>query len=680
MFASLDAGLWERVHHNPVALLRDLPVDRLHQAVGDENFLQRYDEAMRDLDRYMSGDGATWYSRTHADLGEQTIAYFSAEFGLHECLPIYSGGLGILSGDHCKEASDLGLPLVGVGFLYPQGYFQQFISPDGWQSAAYPKLDFASIPAVSATTTEGEEVFVCDLNGEQLCVKVWRIQVGRTTLLLMDTDLEQNAPHLRDLFGRLYGGDQRVRISQEIILGIGGVRALRAMDIHPTVWHMNEGHCAFMVLERLREMIHEGASFPEAMDAIRASTVFTTHTPVAAGHDAFPFSLMDEYFHRFREQLGLSREDFLALARQDQPWGPTFSMTVLALRFSGRRNGVSKLHGEVSRRMWSFLWPDRPESETPISHITNGIHTQSWLAPELADLYDRYLSPDWLDRLDDPEAWAGIREIPDASLWDKHRHLKRKLLDYIRRGRQLEWANREYSPAQILASGALLDPDILTIGFARRFATYKRATLLFKDPERLKRILCDLDRPVQIIFAGKAHPHDEGGKRLIQEIYRHAQDPSYCGRIAFVDDYDMALARHLIQGTDVWLNNPRAPREASGTSGEKAALNGVLNLSVMDGWWLEGYNGGNGWAFGYPNAYPDDEAQDQADSRALYDLLEGEIVPLFYSGGRQGVPGEWVTRMKESILSVAPQFGTTRMLKEYTSRLYVPTMRREVIQ
>jgi len=673
LFATLDPSLWEQVHHNPVALLHGLPTAQLEAAGRDQAFLQRYDQITRDLDHYMSSNGHSWYSKTFPNLKNQTIAYFSAEFGLHECLPIYSGGLGILSGDHCKEASDLGLPLIGVGFLYPQGYFSQSISADGWQTATYPKLDFGSMPAVPATTPDGEEVTIrVELNSGQVAVKVWKLQVGRTTLLLMDTDVEENAPHLRDLFGRLYGGDQRVRISQEIVLGIGGVRVLRALNINPTVWHLNEGHCAFLLLERLREMIHQGATLDEAADAIRANTVFTTHTPVAAGHDAFPFSLMDEYLHRYREQLGLNREDFLALARQDQSWGPTFSMTVLALRLSGRHNGVSKLHGEVSRKMWSFLWPDKPHNETPISHITNGIHTLTWLAPELLRLYSDHLGTDWRDHLDEVQTWHGIAEIPDQSLWKTHRRLKGKLLNYIRRGRQREWVSREYSPSQIVASGALLDPDVLTIGFARRFATYKRAALIFRDPDRLKRILNDPACPVQIIFAGKAHPHDEGGKRLIQQIYRFALDPDYGGRIAFVDDYDIALARHLVQGVDVWLNNPRAPREASGTSGQKAALNGLLNLSVMDGWWIEGYNGRNGWDFGHRQGYPTEDAQDQADSQALYQLLEEQVIPLYYADS--GFSKEWVARMKEAIMSVAPIFSATRMLKEYANDLYVPAM------
>ena len=675
LFTMLDARLWERTHHNPVKFLRTLLPQRLQAAAQDQTFLRLYDKVLRDFDLYMQNGDKSWYTRTYPDLQNETIAYFSAEFGLHECLPIYSGGLGILSGDHCKEASDLALPFIGVGFLYPQGYFHQYISPDGWQTAAYPRLDLSSVPAIPARTPDGKEIIIhVELNGQVVHAKIWQIKVGRTTLLLMDTDVESNAPELRDLFGKLYGGDQRVRISQEIVLGIGGVRALRAMNINPTVWHMNEGHCAFLVLERAREMLQEGASFAEASEAIRADTVFTTHTPVAAGHDEFPFQLMDEYFFQFREQLGLDREEFLSLARHDQPWGPTFSMTILALRMSGQHNGVSKLHGEVSRKMWSFLWPEKPASETPISHITNGIHTPTWLAPELLQLYDRYLQPDWIERIDDPQTWAGIKDIPDELLWNTHQHLKRKLLDFIRRGRQEEWSHRESSSSQILASGTLLDPDILTIGFARRFATYKRATLIFRDTNRLKHILSNSERPVQIIFAGKAHPQDEGGKRLIQQIYGFAQDSGFAGRIVFVDNYDIALGRQLVQGVDVWLNNPRPPREASGTSGQKAALNGVLNLSILDGWWCEGYDGHNGWGFGEDREYPSEDAQDAADSTALYTLLEEEVVPLYYARNFSGYSHAWVAYMKEAICSAAPQFSTARMIKEYTTRLYVPAM------
>jgi len=675
LFTMLDARLWERTHHNPVQFLRTLLPRRLQAAAQDQVFLRIYDKVLRDFDLYMQNGDKSWYTRTFPDLQNETIAYFSAEFGLHECLPIYSGGLGILSGDHCKETSDLALPFVGIGFLYPQGYFHQYISPDGWQTAAYPRLDLSSVPAIPARTPDGKEIIIhVELNGQVVHAKIWQIKVGRTILLLMDTDVESNAPELRDLFGRLYGGDQRVRISQEIVLGIGGVRVLRAMNINPTVWHMNEGHCAFLVLERAREMVREGASFAEALEAIRADTVFTTHTPVAAGHDEFPFPLMDEYFFHFREQLGLDREEFLSLARHDQPWGPTFSMTILALRLSGQHNGVSKLHGEVSRKMWSFLWPEKPENETPIMHITNGIHTPTWLAPELVQLYGRYLEPDWVERLDDPQTWVGIKDIPDELLWNTRQQLKRKLLDFIRRGRQEEWSHRESSPSQILASGTLLAPDILTIGFARRFATYKRATLIFRDANRLKHILNNSEHPVQIIFAGKAHPQDEGGKRLIQQIYGFAQDPGFAGRIAFVDNYDIALGRQLVQGVDVWLNTPRPPREASGTSGQKAALNGVLNLSILDGWWREGYNGHNGWGFGEDREYPSEDAQDEADSTALYTLLEEEVVPLYYARNSSGYSREWVALMKEAICSAAPQFSTTRMIKEYATRLYVPAM------
>jgi len=672
LYRELDPELWERVDHNPVKLLRGLAQERLNAAAASPEYLALYDRVMEDFDAYMQSP-STWFSQQHPEAKDELIAYFSAEFGLHEALPIYSGGLGVLSGDHCKTASDLGLPFVGVGFLYPQGYFKQHIDSSGWQQASYEKINFSEVPARPALDDNGQQVMISvELPGRTIYARVWHFQVGRVSLYLLDTDVARNAPADRELFARLYGGDHEMRISQEIMLGIGGVRALRALGIRPTAWHMNEGHAAFLVLERMRELVAQGVPFPVAREVVMASTVFTTHTPVPAGHDTFGFDLMDKYFGSFWPQLGIDRETFLQLGRYDYPWGPQFSMTVLALRMSGRRNGVSQLHGEVSRRMWQSIWPETPVEEVPIGAITNGVHTESWLAPELAALFDQYLPSDWRQRLDDPETWERVSEIPAESLWGIHLHLKRRMIDFIRERVRSQRLRHGESVRQVAAVDDLLDPDALTIGFARRFATYKRATLIFRDLDRIRALLSDPDRPVQIIFAGKAHPADEPGKKLIQRIHQLSQQPEFQGRIIFVEDYDMNIARYLVQGADLWLNNPRRPNEASGTSGQKAAANGILNCSTLDGWWPEGFNGKNGWAFGETREFQDPDMQDEADALALYATLEQEVVPLFYDRDEAGVPHGWVQWMKEAIRSVAPRFNTRRMVREYIERMYLP--------
>ncbi|HIQ06788.1 MAG TPA: glycosyltransferase family 1 protein, partial [Anaerolineae bacterium] len=640
-----------------------------------ERFLTCYRQVTTAFDAYMSAT-ERWFRHEYRALQDRPIAYFSAEFGLHEALPIYSGGLGILSGDHCKSSSDLGVPLIGVGFLYPQGYFLQRITADGHQEAIYTKLNFSEVPTRPATTPAGEEVMVqVQLPGRPVFARVWRFQVGRVPLFLLDTDVPQNTPDDRDLSARLYGGDQEIRISQEIVLGIGGVRALRQLGIRPAAWHMNEGHAAFTGLERIRELVQEeGLSFAEAVEVVAATTVFTTHTPVAAGHDAFPFSLMEKYFGDYGRGLGVSWDAFLNLGRFDYPWGPQFSMTVLALRLSGLHNGVSQLHGQVSRRMWQNLWPGTLEDEVPISDITNGIHTDSWLAPELGELFERYLGPEWHQHLDDPAAWEAVRDIPDDLLWETRRALKWKMIELVRARVQEQRLRQGEGPARVKAAESLLDPDALTIGFARRFAAYKRATLIFHDLERIRRILNQENRPVQIIFAGKAHPADDLGKALIHQICQIARQPEFEGKIIFVEEYDINVARHLVQGVDLWLNTPRRPMEASGTSGQKAALNGVLICSILDGWWPEAYNGDNGWAIGESRVFKDEETQDEADSLSLYATLEDEIVPLFYAREKDGIPHGWVRMMKETICTVAPRFNTHRMVKEYTTKLYVPAI------
>ncbi|MBI3301319.1 MAG: alpha-glucan family phosphorylase [Deltaproteobacteria bacterium] len=675
LFAAIDSTLWTMTAHNPVKLLREVKPVRLLTLAQDPAFLRRYDAVMIVFDAALTARD-TWFARFAPDLADTTIAYFSAEFGIHNSLPICGGGLGILAGDHCKEASDLGVPLVGVGFMYPQGYFHQRLSVDGRQEAVYEYLDRAEAPLTPAFTPEGKKCLVgVPIDQRHIYVRVWHARVGRVALYLMDTDVEENAPWDRELSARLYGGDLEMRILQEIILGIGGVRVLRALGIAPRVWHLNEGHAAFVTIERTRELVVAGMPFPEAMATVQRTTVFTTHTPVPAGHDAFPFHLVEKYLHGYWNQIGLDRERFLALGYHREPWGEMFHMTVLALHLAGWRNGVSKTHGEVSRRMWQSLWPDTPVEQVPISAVTNGVHTPTWIAQELDQLYGKYLGPDWVKHHDNPALWQRVYDIPDEELWRVRVQLKHKLMSFIReRARQL-WREEHRDPVQVLASGALLDPEALTIGFARRFATYKRATLLLQDLARLQTILQDRWRPVQIVFAGKAHPADEPGKHLIHQVYALAKEYGLGGQIAFVEDYDMHVAKFLVQGVDVWLNNPVPPLEASGTSGQKAALNGVPNLSVADGWWCEGYNGGNGWTISSAEPGPEAERRDVHDARTLYQLLESEIVPLYYQRDSDGVPRGWMQVVKEAICSITPLFSARRMVKEYVERFYVPAAR-----
>jgi len=674
LFRSVDPPLWVQVNQNPVKFLRLVSQHKLDAAAADPAYVARYQAVMAAFDDYMDPTAVTWYTRTHADKADRLIAYFSAEFGLHESLPIYSGGLGILSGDHCKTASDLGLPFVGVGFLYPQGYFGQQIDADCRQQALYEKLDFAEVPATRALDPNGKRIVVSvDLPGRTVYAEVWRIQVGRIPLYLMDTNVEQNAPNDRELSARLYGGDQQMRVSQEVVLGIGGVRVLRALGLKPAVWHMNEGHAAFLQLERMRELVEaDELPFDAALWAVRSNALFTTHTPVPAGNDSFPFELMDRFFANYWGRLGLDRDRFMALGRWEQPWGPQFSMTVLALRTAGLGNGVSELHGQVSRTMWRGLWPDVPLPEVPIDYVTNGVHTDSWLHPGVAALFDRYLGANWRGAIDDRATWAAVAKIPDGELWTVHQAAKHQMLDLVRERTVARLMRLGAGPVQVNAASTVLDPNALTIGFARRFATYKRATLLFRDQERIKRLLHDPFRPVQLIFSGKAHPADEPGKAFIQTICQMSKQPDFVGKIIFVEDYDANIARHLVAGVDVWLNNPRRPLEASGTSGQKAGLNGVPNFSVLDGWWREGYDGNNGWAIGAEREYPNEAAQDEADALSLYDTLENVIVPLFYERDTAGLPAGWLAMMRASISTVAPDFSFDRMLKEYVSKFYLP--------
>src|SRR6266702_2376519 len=588
LYKTLDPDLWEEVGHNPVRLLSEVRPARLEEVASSADYLQSYDSVFSDFDAYMHPRAnETWFSRTYPELIHRTIAYFSAEFGLHESLPIYSGGLCILSGDHCKEASDLGLPFVGVGFLYPQGYFQQ-------------------------------------------------------------------------------------RISQEIVLGIGGVRALRALGISPAAWHTNEGHAAFLNLERCRELVASGLSFNEAREAVAANSVFTTHTPVPAGNDTFSYDLVDKYFGSYWGQLGLDRNQFMEVAREDHGWGPTYGMTALALRLTGQHNGVSELHGAVSRKMWQFLWPGIDSEEVPIDSITNGIHTPSWISPEMNALFKRYLGADWGDHVDEEDLWKRIIDIPDEELWQTHVQRKEALINYTRRRLRQQHLRLGEGSMQMAEFESMLNADALIIGFARRYATYKRATLIFRNIERISAILNNPERPVQIIFDGKAHPADEPGKALIEQVYRISRSDAFRGKVIFLENYDIGMARYLVSGTDLWLNNPIRPHEASGTSGQKAALNGQPNCSILDGWWAEGYNGKNGWAIGEEREYHDPDVQAEADSLSLYRLLEEEIVPTYYDRGPDGIPRRWIAVMKEAIRTCAPRFSMRRMVKEYTTRFYVP--------
>ncbi|HEX7140201.1 MAG TPA: alpha-glucan family phosphorylase [Vicinamibacterales bacterium] len=673
VFRRLDLTVWRTTAHNPVRMLWLVTPERLEAASADPDFLAIYDRAVAALDDSRDPRN-TWWAHRFPQLGGQTIAYFSAEFALHQSLPIYAGGLGVLAGDHCKEAADLGVPLVGVGFMYPQGYFHQHITAEGWQEESYERLTWADAAIEPATTPDGKPcVTAVPLGDRSVLVAVWRVQMGRVKLFLLDTDLEENVPWDRDLSARLYGGDRETRIQQEIILGIGGVRALKALGMEPGAFHLNEGHAGFVVLQRIRDLLESGVSFEVALEDIRATTIFTTHTPVAAGHDAFPFHLVEKHLASAWGTLGAHRDRFLALGAYDNGAGSQFNMTALAIRSAGSTNGVSRMHGAVTRRMFAPMWPDVAEADRPVGSVTNGVHVPTWIAPDVADLFATYLGPDWIDRHDDPAMWNGVLDIPDAHLWAVRQSLRRFLFSFVRERARQRWIEEHVGMPRVVAAGTLLDPDALTIGFARRFTGYKRAELIFRDAERLSRILNARGRPVQIIFAGKAHPADDIGKHNLQRVYKRALDPLFGGRVAFVDDYDLHVAHYLVQGCDVWLNNPRKPMEASGTSGMKAALNGVPHLSIADGWWAEGSTGTNGWTIDGGHA-DNDEATDAADADALYRLLEEQIVPAFYDRDAANVPHRWMATVKEAIRTVAPQFSARRMVKDYVEHMYAPAL------
>ena len=674
LFLDLDPGRWSELNHNPVSLLAEFPLAKLESRAAELVLHSRINYAYRRLEEYLEAD-RTWGTRHAGVLRPRPVAYFSAEFGLHESLPVYSGGLGVLAGDHIKSASDLDIPLVGIGLFYGQGYFRQRLDKNGWQREEYIETDVNQLPMEPAIGTNGRPVIVkIDTRNGSIRARVWRLKVGRVDLLLLDSDVPGNAPEDRETASRLYGGDRRIRIRQELLLGVGGLRALKALGITPGVLHLNEGHCAFAVLEAIRSrMKDEGIGFDAAVPRVSREVVFTTHTPVPAGHDRFDAALVEEHLGPLRDALGLTQESLMGLGRENPGnLDETFCMTVLALRLSRRANAVSALHGEVSRAMWTGLSPGKPEDEVPIGHITNGVHVPSWLAPQMFRLYDRHLGTGWHQRSSEAKIWEGIESVDDGELWETHLSLKSRLLEFVRR-RAVEQAERRSEPREMLDRlERVLTPDALTIGFARRFATYKRANLILSDMEKLATLVNDPKRPVQFVFAGKAHPHDEPGKRMLQQIAELMRDPQVSDKFLFVEDYDINVGRHFVQGVDVWLNNPRRPQEASGTSGQKVVLNGGLNLSVLDGWWAEAYDGMNGFAIGTGRTHSNMSVHDARDGEDLLRALREEVIPLYYQRDRDGLPRGWIKRMKRTIRTLGWRFNADRMVMDYTSKCYVP--------
>ncbi len=667
--------LWEIHAHNPIAVLGSISAERVAELLRDTAFLAHLDRVKTELDRYLNLP--TWYDNEHGDLKDKIIGYFSLEFGLHESLPLYSGGLGVLAGDHLKSATDLGLPLVGVGLAYQYGYFRQYLNHDGWQQEEYRVNDFYNLPMLPERDAQGQPVTIrLEFPGREVTAQIWRVQVGRNPLFLLDTNLPQNTPQDRQLTSKLYGGDHEMRIQQEILLGIGGVRALDELGYEPVVCHLNEGHSAFLALERIRSLMkREQLPYKVAYELVHATNVFTTHTPVPAGNDTFHADLVGKYLKKMTDQLGIGPEALLALGRQEPAnTSESFCMTVLALRLSQFANAVSELHGRVTRGMYQRIWPGVPVEEIPITHVTNGIHTRSWNCSEVARLYERYLGPRWYEEPTNQMVWERVSQIPDAELWRSHERMRERLVGFVRKRLQEQLTRRGANRVWIRQAAEVLDPEALTIGFGRRFATYKRAGLILRDPVRLSRILNNPEKPVQIIYAGKAHPHDHPGKEIIRELIHLAQQDEFRKRIVFVENYNVEVARYLVQGVDVWLNNPRRPLEASGTSGMKVTVNGGINISILDGWWCEGYKGDNGWAIGAGEEYEDHRYQDEVESTALYDLLEAEIIPAFYDRGSDGVPREWMRIMKNSMRTVNAEFNTNRMLEEYTERFYIPCL------
>jgi starch phosphorylase len=671
LFIRLDYDLWLESHQNPARLLGMVSQSRYEELANDDSYLAALRRVYDKFLQYKNGE--TWYPKD----SREVVAYFSMEYGLDVSLPIYSGGLGVLSGDHIKTSSDLGLPLVGVGLLYRQGYFQQYLNADGYQQENYPENDWYNMPVSVCRTDDGAPVRISVQIGESLVTaQIWEVQVGRTSLYLLDSNIPENTQENRAITSTLYGGTRETRIRQEILLGIGGIRALRALDYTPSVAHMNEGHSAFLAIERVRELVKEQElTVAEAIEAVKPTHIFTTHTPVPAGNERFAPELMQKYFHSITDDLGISFHDFMALGRENpSDTLEHFCMTVLALRLSAYNNAVSALHGEVSREMWRNLWPRLPAAEVPIQSITNGVHIRTWLSHDMGELLDRYFGPRFYDDPTYLDIWDRINRVSDEELWRTHERRKERLVAFARDRLRQQYKHRGVSLEQLTTANEVLSPYALTISFARRFATYKRATLLFRDKGRLYKLLTNSDFPVQIIFSGKAHPHDVPGKNLIKEIYHFAQQPEIRRKIVFLENYDIGIAKYLVSGSDLWLNTPRRPMEASGTSGMKAAINGVLNCSILDGWWAEGYRPSVGWAIGSGEYYEDEEEQDEIESKLLYDLLEREIIPRYYDRGRDGLPRGWISMMKSSMRELGPQFASHRMLMEYTDHFYRPAL------
>ena len=676
LFKRVDGNLWQACGHNPAKLLSSVSQDRLRELAEDKGFLCALRRAADDLRSYC--DEQTWFEKVCTKKTTPLIAYFSAEFGVHESLPAYAGGLGILAGDHLKSASDLGVPMVGIGLLYQKGYFRQYLNADGWQQEQYIENDFYNMPIQLVPNKDGKPLTISvEYPGRHVSAQVWCVSIGRVKLYLLDTNTPGNTPTDRMIAASLYGGDSEMRIRQEIMLGIGGLRALAAMDIAPAVCHMNEGHSAFMALERIRQTRSEtDMSFEEAAEATKSGNIFTMHTCVKAGLDEFSVDLVDKYFGSYFPALGINRKDFLALGRVDpEDDSESFKMPILASRLSSYRNGVSKLHGNVSRNMWSFLWPGLPVKEVPIRSITNGVHINSWLSDELSSLYERYFGPNWSDELAKKSTW-NVGKIPDEELWRAHQRCKEQLIVFARNRLKVQMQRRGTYHTELNWADEVLDPGALTIGFARRFASYKRGSLLLKDPKRLVRLLTDPERPVQLLFSGKAHPRDTEGKEIIRQIIHFAAKFEVRRRIVFLEDYDINVARFLVRGVDVWLSTPRRPMEASSTSGMKAAINGALNMSTLDGWWCEGYTPEVGWVIGAGESYEDHGYQDTVESQAIYNILENEVVPLFYSRTADDLPRAWIRRMKNSIEQITPRFNTDRMVRDYTRKFYNPAATR----
>jgi starch phosphorylase len=667
VFKSLNRQAWKENRHNPDKTLKDLPADKLAEAAKNPDFLRHYDLVLSQFHKYLEKGVCSMLSNV-CERDTPGVAYFSAEYGLHHSLPFYAGGLGFLAGDFIKECSDLQVPLVAIGFMYPEGYVLQRIREDGWQENLNQPFDREASSINKVLGADGEQLVVeVPVIKPSIYVSVWKVDVGRVKLYLLDTDIDINDPWNRSISSRLYTGDIEQRLRQEIVLGIGGMEVLEQLGVKHSILHLNEGHAAFALLERIRARVQAGFSFGEAQKAVSHTTIFTTHTPVKAGHDVFPFELMGKYFQEYCLALGLEHDSFLQLGVHPDEPRSGFNMTAFALRMAAHLNGVSRMHGAVARKMWKNLWPDVAEDKVPIDHVTNGVHVPTWIEPKMELLYNKYLGPEWLDEHNNPYIWELVGEIPDRELWDTHMWLKIKLIDTIRERTRRRWTDDRLNPSMMVAGGMMLDPTVLTIGFARRFATYKRADLIFYDIEKLKKLLIDRWQPIQIIFAGKAHPADDPGKRILQRIVNMARDPEYGGRIAFVEDYGEQFAQYLVHGVDVWLNNPLPPMEACGTSGMKAGLNGVPNLSILDGWWHEGYNGKNGWAFGEEDT---ETNRDKADVEAIYRLLEEKIIPLFYKSGNHEISHEWVAIMKESIKICGSQFSARRMVSDYIKKFY----------